>query len=123
MQTSEPYSENIAYSGWERQQNRRLKNRSDGQRNPPKKSVTTISRRYGGRTLLLKFKIGQNTTDIFWIYLNISSRICSTATSSYSFGLSLQSGVATAYHLSPSRPIFNVRLLCTNFSHIFLHCI
>ena len=29
-----------------------------------------------------------------------------------SFGLSLQSGVATAYHLSPSRPIFNVRLLC-----------
>ena len=35
--------------------------------------------------------------------------------SSSPFGLSLQSGVATAYYLSPNRPIFNVRLLRTNF--------
>ena len=31
------------------------------------------------------------------------------------FGLSLQSGVATAYHHSPHLPVFNVRLLHTNF--------
>ena len=35
--------------------------------------------------------------------------------SSSPFGLSLQSGVATAYHFSPNRPVFNVRLLRTNF--------
>ena len=33
-----------------------------------------------------------------------------------SFGLFLQSGLATAYHLSPNRPIFNVRLLRTPIS-------
>ena len=27
------------------------------------------------------------------------------------FGLFLQSGVATAYHFSPNRPVFNVRFL------------
>ena len=36
-----------------------------------------------------------------------------------SFGLFLQTGVATAYHLSPNCPVFNVRLLRTNFPHIF----
>ena len=36
--------------------------------------------------------------------------------SSSPFGLSLQSGVATAYHLSPNRPIFNAHLLRTNFT-------
>ena len=34
---------------------------------------------------------------------------------SSSFGLSLQSGVATPYYLSPNRPVFNVHLLHTNF--------
>ena len=38
---------------------------------------------------------------------------------SSSFGLFLQSGVVTAYHLSSNHPIFNVRLLRTNFPHIF----
>ena len=35
--------------------------------------------------------------------------------SSSPFGLSLQSGVATAYHHSPNLPGFNIRLLRTNF--------
>ena len=45
------------------------------------------------------------------------------SSSSSPFSLSLQSGVATAYHLSPNRPVFNVRLLRTNFLHIFFHYI
>ena len=40
---------------------------------------------------------------------------------SSSFGLSLQSEVATAYHLSPNRPVLNICLLHTNFPHIFFH--
>ena len=45
------------------------------------------------------------------------------SSSSSSFSLSLQSGVATAYHLSPNCPIFNVHLLRTNLPHIFFHYI
>ena len=37
------------------------------------------------------------------------------SSSSSSFGFSLQSGVATAYHHSPNLSVFNVRLLRTNF--------
>ena len=39
------------------------------------------------------------------------------------FGLSLQSGLATAYHLSPNRPVFNVCLFRINFLHAFFHYI
>ena len=38
-----------------------------------------------------------------------------TLQTSSSFGFSLQSGVATAYHVFPNRPVFNVLLPCTNF--------
>ena len=39
------------------------------------------------------------------------------------FGLFLQSGVATAYYVSPKRRVCKIRLLRTNFSHIFFHYI
>ena len=42
-------------------------------------------------------------------------RITSSPTSSSPFGLSLQSGVATAYHHPPNLSVFKIRLLCTNF--------
>ena len=45
----------------------------------------------------------------------------STVASSSPFGIFLQSGVATAYYLPPNHPVFNVRLLRTNFPHILLH--
>ena len=35
--------------------------------------------------------------------------------SSFTFGLSLQLGVTTAYHYPPNLSVFNVCLLCTNF--------
>ena len=40
--------------------------------------------------------------------------ICCKSSSSSPFGLSLQSGIATAYYLSPNHPFFNVHLHCTN---------
>ena len=42
-------------------------------------------------------------------------------TSSSSFSLSLQSGIAIAYYLPPNHPFFNIRLLRTNLPHILLH--
>ena len=48
---------------------------------------------------------------ILSLYLSSSSK----ATSSSPFGLFLQSGEATAYYLSSNRPVFNFRLLRTNF--------
>ena len=45
------------------------------------------------------------------------------SSSSSPFSLSLQSGVATAYHHSPHLSVFNIRFLHTNFLHIFLYCI
>ena len=45
------------------------------------------------------------------------------AKSSSSFGFSLQSGVVTAYHVSPKRPIFNVLLPSANFPHILFYYI
>ena len=47
--------------------------------------------------------------------------ICFKSFSSSPFDLSLQSGIATAYYLSPNHPVFNVHLLCTNLPHILLH--
>ena len=41
----------------------------------------------------------------------------------FSFNLSLESGVATAYHVSPNHPVFNILLPSTNFLHIFFHYI
>ena len=41
--------------------------------------------------------------------------------SAFPFGLSLQLGVATAYHHSPNLSVFNIRFLCINFPHIFFY--
>ena len=43
------------------------------------------------------------------------------SSSSSPFGLSLQSGVVTAYYHSPNHPVFNVRLLRTKLPHILLY--
>ena len=52
----------------------------------------------------------------------LASALASSFSSSSSpLGLSLQSGVATTYYLPPNHPVFNVRLLRTNLSHILLH--
>ena len=49
-------------------------------------------------------------------------KLCVSSSSS-PFGLSLQSRVVTAYQHPPNLSVFNIRLLCTNFPHIFFYYI
>ena len=76
--------------------------------------------KYGKKEKLLRVRFDSFSQKSFvtkrWLLI-----MQNTLTSS--FGLSLQSGVATAFYLSPNRPVFNIRLLCTNFPHIFFHYI
>ena len=64
---------------------------------------------------IIKKYVEMNKAIVFVFVLSFSS--------SSPFSLSLQSGVATAYHHSPHLSVFNIRLLYTNFLHIFLYCI
>ena len=78
-------------------------------------------------TVRVQIVLWKDTLRQFFLLGNLSNLFqlltIPLSSSSSSFGLSLQSGVATAYHVSPNGPVFNVRPPRTNFPYIFFHYI
>ena len=71
--------------------------------------------------LQLLAKVNQLITIIIQYGIIFTVLVLLQSSSSSPFGLSLQSGVATAYHHPPNLSVFNICLLCTNFLHIFFY--